>query len=111
MEVRARDLQPALVDRLLGLDRVQLDVGGVVGLDRLFEAGVDRLDLSEDLVGLRLFRSNWGGAGRGGEKGGRQKDEQRYESRVSFGRSDQDPRIGTMADAYWGRGAITSAAL
>jgi hypothetical protein len=47
----------------------------------------------------------------GREKQGRKKDEQRYDNRVSFGRSDYNPPIGTMADAYWGRGAITSAAL
>jgi hypothetical protein len=111
VEVRARDLQAALVDLLLGLDLVELDVGCVVGLDRLLEVGIDRLDLGENTLRLRLFLRYRGGARRGREEGGRQEGEKRYESGLSPGRSDQDSPIGTMADAYWGRDAITSAAL
>jgi hypothetical protein len=69
------------------------------------------LNLRKDLLSLGLFRGNRGGARRGREKRGREKDEQRYDSCLSLRRSDYIPPIGTMANAYWGRGAITSGAL
>jgi hypothetical protein len=110
-EVGARNLESALVQLLGGLDVVELDVGRVPRLDSLAEARVDRLDLSEDLLRLGLFRGDRRGAGGRGEERSRKKNEQAYDSRLTFGRSDQNPPLGTMANTYWGRGAITSAAL
>jgi hypothetical protein len=100
-----------LVDPLLFRNRVELDLRRVVGLDRLLEVRVDRLDLCEDLLRFGPLRSYRGGAGRGREQGGREEDEQNYEDRLSRCRSDQNPPVGSMAGADWGGGAVTSRAL
>jgi hypothetical protein len=55
LEVRARDFKTPLVELLLGPDRIELDVRRVVGLDRMLEVRVDRLDLGEDVLRFRLL--------------------------------------------------------
>jgi len=99
--VGARDLEPALVDLLLGLDPVEPDLGGVVGLDDVLQAGVDGLDLSQNVLSLRLLRGDRRRASRPGEERCREQSEERYKSRLSLRRSDQNPRVGTMAGARW----------
>ena len=54
--VRACYLEAPLVHFLLRLDRIQLDLRGVVGLHDLLQIGVDRLDLGENLPCLRALR-------------------------------------------------------
>jgi hypothetical protein len=71
-EVRLGGPQPVLVDTKFRLDRVELDLRSVVGLDDVLEVGVDGLDVCEDLPGLRLLRLDGrGGSSPGGEEGGR----------------------------------------
>jgi len=109
--VRPRDLEAALVDLLLGLDPVELDLRGVVGLDDLLQARVDGLDLRQNLLSLRLLRGNRRGARSGGEERRREQSEESYEGRLSLRRSDQNPPAGTMAGADWEGGAVTRGTL
>jgi hypothetical protein len=109
--VRPRDLEPALVDFLLGLDPVELDLRGVVRLDRLLQARVDGLNLAQYLPSLRLLRRDRRGAGGGGEEGRREKSEESYKGRLSLRRSDQNPPSGTKAGADWASGAVTRGTL
>ena len=55
LEVPARDAHLAVVRPQVGLDRVELDRGGVVRLDRLPELRVERLDVGEHSLGLGLL--------------------------------------------------------
>jgi hypothetical protein len=66
--VRPRDLESSLVDLLLGLDSVELDLRGVVSLDDLLQARVDRLDLRQNVLSLRLLRGDRRRAGGGSEE-------------------------------------------
>jgi hypothetical protein len=109
--VRPRDLEPALVDLLLGLDSVELDLRGVVSLDDFLQARVDGLDLSQDLLSLRLLRGDRRGARGGGEEGRREKSEKSYKGCLSLRRSDQNPPSGTMAGADWEGSAVTRGTL
>jgi hypothetical protein len=105
--VRPRDLEPALVDFLLGLDPIELDLRGVVSLDDFFQARVDRLDLRQNVTSLRLLRGDRRGARGGGEEGRREKGEESYKGCLSLRRSDQNPPSGTMAGADWEGSAVT----
>jgi hypothetical protein len=98
--IGARDLQPAFVDFLLGLDPVELDLRGVVGLDDVLQARVDGLDLNQNLPSLRLLRGDRRGARGGSEEGRREQSEESYKGRLSLRRSDQNPPLGTMADKH-----------
>jgi hypothetical protein len=109
--VRPRDLEPALVDFLLGLDPVELDLRGVVSLDDFFQARVDRLDLRQNVTSLRLLRGDRRGARGGGEEGRREKGEESYKGCLSLRRSDQNPPSGTMAGADWKGSAVTRSTL
>ncbi len=109
--VGARDLEPALVDLLLGLDPVELDLRGVVGLDDVLQARVDGLDLSQNLLSLRLLRGDRRRARGGGEERGREQREESYKDRLSLRRSDQNPPVGTMASAHWEGGAVKAGTL
>lgn len=107
--VRPRDLEPPLVDFLLGLDPVELDLRGVVSLDDVLQARVDGLDLSQNLLSLRLLRGDRRRARSGGEDGCREQSEESYKGGLSLRRSDQNPPVGTTADARWEGGAVTAA--
>lgn len=96
---------------LLGLDPVELDLRGVVGLDDVLQARVDGLDLSQDLLSLRLLRGDRRRARGGGEEGRREKSEESYKGRLSLRRSDQNPPSGTMAGADWEGSAVTRGTL
>jgi len=109
--VGARDLEPALVDLLLGLDPVELDLRGVVSLDDVLQARVDGLDLSQNLLSLRLLRCDRRGPGSGGEERRRENGEESYKGRLSLRRSDQNPPSGTKAGADWAGGAVTRGTL
>ena len=64
LQVGLGDLQLVPVLLLLELDLAEAPVGAVEGLDRALQLAVDRVDLSEDLLCLRLLRCD--GAGIGG---------------------------------------------
>ena len=55
LEVPARDADLAVVRPQVGLDRVELDRGGVVRLDRLPELRVERLDVGQHALGFGLL--------------------------------------------------------
>jgi hypothetical protein len=107
--IGARDLQPAFVDFLLGLDPVELDLRGVVGLDDVLQARVDGLDLSQNLLSLRLLGGDRRRARGGGEDRRREQSEESYKGRLSLRRSDQNSPLGTMAGTHWVGGAVTAA--
>jgi hypothetical protein len=109
--VRPRDFEPSLVDLLLGLDSVELDLRGVIGLDDLLQARVDGLDLRQNVLSLRLLGGDRRGARGSGEERRREKSEERYKGRLSLRRSDQNPPPGTMAGADWEGGAVTRGTL
>jgi hypothetical protein len=84
-----------LVHPLLGPDAVELDLGGVVGLDRVPEVGVDLLYLGEDLLGVGLLRIDRRlRRRRSGEAERRRRGGQQDEDRVTSSRSDAYPRLG-----------------
>jgi len=93
----------------LGLDPVELDLRGVVGLDDVPQARIDGLDLSQDLLSLRLLRGDRGRSRGRGEEGRREQSEQSYKGRLSLRRPDQNPPSGTMAGTHWVGVAVTAA--
>jgi hypothetical protein len=93
-EVALRDLELEPVLTLLRADPVELDVRGVVLLDRALEVRIQAVDLSQDLVGLGLLRPNRGVRYRRdcGEKS--RENPQQNVRRLSLAGSDQCPLLG-----------------
>jgi hypothetical protein len=85
-EVGARDLEPPVVDLLLGLDLIELDLLGVECLDDLAEIRVELLDLGQDLLSLCLLLLDL--RNRRLRQRQRRQREQQDEGEVSFSRSD-----------------------
>jgi hypothetical protein len=111
-EVGAGDLEPPLVHPLLGADAVELDLRGIVGLDRVTEIRVDLLDLGEDLARLRLLRLDLRRLRcRGSRERQRRRGAKEEEERVSSSRSDAYLREGAATGANTGPGAVTGGGL
>jgi hypothetical protein len=77
----------------------------------VLQARVDGLDLSQNLLSLRLLRGDRRRARGGGEERRREQTEKSYKGRLSLRRSDQNPSVGTMASAHWGGGAVKGGTL
>jgi hypothetical protein len=74
------------------------------------QARIDGLDLSQDLLSLRLLRGDRRRARGGGEEGRREQSEESYKGRLSLRRSDQNPPLGTMAGStHWVGVTVTAA--
>jgi hypothetical protein len=87
-QVGAGDLQPLVVDLLLGLDLVELDLLGVERLDDVAEIRVELLDLRQDLLCLSLFRLDLRGSGDRRLRQRQDREREQQDKGESFGRSD-----------------------
>ena len=115
-QARLRDSQMARVRLQVGVDLVELDVGEVVRLDRMRELPVDRLDLFEHVLGLRLLRLDVRvsrgvldrGQGNGHENRRQEREDRR---RLALGRADYVVTFrSTPQDTPLGARSVTSGA-